>query len=76
MFSFFSENGLISSKQSGFRAGDFCTNQLLSIAQEILSPFDDGHEVRVSFVIYLKRLTEFGMKACFRNYNNTGYRES
>ena len=42
MFSFFSENDLISPKQSGFRPGDSCTNQLLSIAHKILSAFDDG----------------------------------
>ena len=50
MFSFFSENDLISLKQSGFRPGDSCTNQLLSIAHEILSAFDDGHEVRGVFL--------------------------
>ena len=50
MFSFFSENDLISPKQSGFRPGDSCTNQLLSIAHEILSAFDDGHEVRDVFL--------------------------
>ena len=50
MFSFFSENDLISPKQSGFRPGDSCTNQLLSIAHEILSAFDDGHEVRGVFL--------------------------
>ena len=49
MFSFFRENDLISSKQSGFRPSDSCTNQLLSIAHEILSAFDDGHEVRGVF---------------------------
>ena len=76
MFSFFSENDLISPKQSGFRPGDSCTNQLLSIAHEILSAFDGGHEVRVSFLIYLKRLIECGMKACFSSYNKTGYQES
>ena len=75
MFSFFSENDLISPKQSGFRPSDFCTNQLLSIAHEILSAFDDSHE-GVSFLIYLKRLIEFGMKACFSSYYKTGYRES
>ena len=37
-------------KQSGFRPGDSCTNQLLSIAHEILSVFDDGHEVRGVFL--------------------------
>ena len=44
-----SENVLIWPKQSGFRPGDSCSNQLLSIADEILLPFDDGHEVRVFF---------------------------
>ena len=76
MFSFFSENDLISPKQSGFRPGDSCTNQLLSIAHEILSVFDDGQEQGVSFLIHLKRLIEFGMKACFSSYDKTGYRES
>ena len=50
MLSFFSENDLTSPKQSGFRPGDSCTNQLLSIAHEILSAFDDGHEVRGVFL--------------------------
>ena len=50
MFSFFSENNLLSLKQSGFRPGSFCTNRLLSIAHEILSAFDDGHEVRGIFL--------------------------
>ena len=49
MFSFFSENDLILPKQSGFGPGDSCTNQLLSIAHEILSASDDGHEVRGVF---------------------------
>ena len=62
-FFFLSENDLISPRQSGFRPGDSCTNQLLSIAHKILSAFDHGHEVGVSFSIYLKRLIEFGMKA-------------
>ena len=50
MFSFFSENDFIPPKQSGFRPGDSCTSQLLSIAHEILSAFDDGHEVRGVFL--------------------------
>ena len=48
--SFFSENNLILRKQSSFRPGDSCTNQLLSIAHEILSAFDDGHQVRGVFL--------------------------
>ena len=50
MFSFFSENKLISPKQSSFRRGDSCTNQLRSIAHEILSTFYEGHEVRGVFL--------------------------
>ena len=50
MFSFFPEIDLILSKQSGFRPGDSCTNQLLSIAHEVLSAFDDGREVRGVFL--------------------------
>ena len=42
---FLLENHLISPKQSGFRPGDSCINQLLSICHEILSAFDIGLEV-------------------------------
>ena len=61
-FHFFSESDLISPKQSGFRSADSCTNQLLSTAHEILSAFDDGHEVRGVFLFK-------GLKACFSSYN-------
>ena len=44
------ENDLISQKQSGFRPGDSCINQLLSINHEILSAFDIGLEVRWLFL--------------------------
>ena len=50
MFSFFSENDLLSPRQCGFRPCDSCTNQLLSTAHELLSVFDDGHEVRGVFL--------------------------
>ena len=35
MFKFFIENDLISSNQSGFKPGDSCINQLLSITHDI-----------------------------------------
>ena len=50
MFAFFSEDDLISPKQSGFRPGDSCTNQLLPISLKILSAFDDSYEVRGVFL--------------------------
>ena len=50
MFSFFIENDLISQNQSGFKPGDFCTNQLLPITHEIYKSFNDGWEVRDVFL--------------------------
>ena len=50
MFKFFAENELISSSQSGFKRGDSCINQLLSITHEIYSSFDEGLEVRSVFL--------------------------
>ena len=50
MFKFFIENKLISSSQSGFKLGDSCINQLLSITHEIFSSFDEGLEVRSIFL--------------------------
>ena len=45
MYEFLTENDLLSPKQSGFRSGDSCINQLLSINHEILNAFDKGLEV-------------------------------
>ena len=45
MFRFFIENDLISQHQSGFRPGDSCINQLLSITCEIYQSFDEGFDV-------------------------------
>ena len=49
LFEFFIANELISSNQSGFKPGDSCINQLLSITHEINKSFDDGYEVRGVF---------------------------
>ena len=46
MFGFLIENNLISSNQSGFKPGDSCINQLLSITHKIYKSFDDKFEVR------------------------------
>ena len=54
MFIFFIENKLISPNQSGFKPGDSCINQLLSIAHEIYESFDAGLEVRCVFLDILK----------------------
>ena len=48
--SFFIENKLISSSQSGFKPADSCINQLLSVTHEVYSFFDEGLEVRSIFL--------------------------
>ena len=50
MYSLFIENDLISSNQSGFKQGDFCINQLLSITHDIYQSLDQGYEVRRVFL--------------------------
>ena len=50
MFSFFLANNLLAPNQSGFKPGDSCINQLLSITHEVYSSFDDGFEVRSVFL--------------------------
>ena len=50
MFRLLIENSLIFSNQSGFKTGDSCVNQLLSITHEIYKSFDDGFEVRGVFL--------------------------
>ena len=46
MFSFFLANNLLAPNQYGFKPGDSCINQFLSITHEIYLSFDDGFEVR------------------------------
>ena len=50
MFKFFTFNNLISPNQSGFKPGDSCINQLLSISHKIYKSFDDGLEKRGVFL--------------------------
>ena len=50
MYDFLTENDLLSPNHSGFRSGDSCINQLLSINHEILNAFDKGLEVREIFL--------------------------
>ena len=50
MFEFFIANNLVSKNQSGFRPGDSCINQPLSITHEIYQSFDDNLEVRAVFL--------------------------
>ena len=46
MFSFLLQNSVVSPNQSGFKHGDSCINQLVSITHEICQSFDESFEVR------------------------------
>ena len=50
MLKYFLDNNLITPKQSGFRPGDSCINQLLSITHDIFTSFDNGLEVKGVFL--------------------------
>ena len=50
MLKYFLDNNLIPPKQFGFRPGDSCINQLLSITHNTFTSFDNGLEVRGVFL--------------------------
>ena len=50
MCDFLSENNLLSPNQPGFRLGNSCMNQLLSVNHEVLNTFDKGPEVHGIFL--------------------------
>ena len=58
MFSFFLANNLLPANQSGFKSGDSCINQLLSITHKIYLSFDDGFEVKNVFLDICKTLNK------------------
>ena len=50
MFGFFIESHHISTNQSGFKPGDSCIYQLLSVTRVIYALLDEGYEARVVFL--------------------------
>ena len=50
LFDFLNQNDLIYPAQSGFKPGDSCINQLLSITHEIYHSMDEGYEIRGVFL--------------------------
>ena len=49
LFEYFIENDFISLNQSGFKPGDSCTKQLISITHKIYQSFDDDLKSEVFF---------------------------
>ena len=54
MLGFFIENDLIFQYQSGFKPGDSCINELLSITYKTCQLFDEGFDVRSVFLVISK----------------------
>ena len=50
IFEYLTANKTISDNQSGFKPGDSCVNQLLSITHELCHSLDNGFEVRGVFL--------------------------
>ena len=75
MFTYIIENNLISENQAGFKPGDSCVNQLLAIAHEIFSSFDNNYEVRGYFLTFQKLSITCGTRESFINLNAMGSQE-
>ena len=69
-FSF--KNNLISCNQSGFKQGDSCIYQLLSIAHEIYQSFDNGFEVRGIFLDISKAFGKVWHKVLVFKFKQNG----
>ena len=67
MYSFFIENSLISSKQSGFKKEDSFINQLLSVTHDTYQSLNQGCEVSGVFLDISRHLTRSGIKVSFIN---------
>ena len=72
MFEFFTESNFISDNQSGFKPGDSCVNQLLSIIHEIYQSFDDNLEVRAVFLDISKAFDEVWHKGLIYKLKQNG----
>ena len=59
------ENNLILPNRSGFKPGDSCISQLLSLTHEIYNSFDEGLEVRSVFLDISKAFDKVWHKGLF-----------
>ena len=73
MYKHISDNNLLSPNQSGFRAGDSCINQLLSITDDIFQCFDEGMETRAIFLGISKAVDKVWHKGLFYKLQQYGF---
>ena len=76
MFTFFTENNLISPNQSGFRPGDSCCNQLVATAHKIYKLFDEAFEVRGVFLNISKAFDKVWHEGLVLKLNQNGIFEN
>ena len=76
MFQFFIKNDLISPSESGFKPGDSCINQFLSITHNINKSFECFYEVRGVFLDISKAFDKFGTMVSYLNWNKMAYLEN
>ena len=71
------DNNLISQNHSGFKRGDSCINQLISVTHDILNSLDEGLEVRGVFLDISKAFDKVWHEGFeiewFLNYNRKVY---
>ena len=72
MFDFFITNHFISANQLGFKTGDFCINQLISITSGIYVLFDKRYEVRGVFFDKSKAFDQALHEDLILNWNQNG----
>ena len=72
MYSFFIENDLISSNQSGFKQWDSLINQLLSITHDIYQSLDLDYEVRGVFLDISKAFDKVWHKILIHKLEQNG----
>ena len=70
MYKYTSVNNILSPNQSGFRSGDSCVNQLLSIIHDIYYSFDEGFKTRAIFLHIYRLLIKLNTKDVFVDYVN------
>ena len=72
MYELFTKNNLVSPNQSGFKPGDSCIDQLLSITHEIYKPFDNGLKVWGIFLDILKTFDNIWHKGLLYKLKQNG----
>ena len=68
MFGFFLDKDLISANQSGFKPGDSCINQHLSITHDIYKSLMMGMKLEMFSLTFQKRLIKSDTVALYSNY--------